>query len=87
MVEDTHHWLRLRNASKTWLVVKDGKANEVFGNIEVRISASAQQLECSFSRKPTSNIYLSIEEIKRLSSIGTTQPHSAFSAFTHGFAS
>ena len=32
-------------------------------------------------------IYTWVEEIKRLSSIGTTQPHSAFSAFTHGFAS
>ncbi len=38
------------NASKTWLVVKDGcqiKANEVFGNTQVHISEGSQRYFCS----------------------------------------
>ncbi len=48
------------NASKTWLVVKNGcqiKANEVFGNTEVRISEGGQRYlgsESSPSWIPTS---------------------------------
>ncbi|XP_064388154.1 uncharacterized protein LOC135336323, partial [Halichondria panicea] len=85
------------NASKTWLVVKNGcqiKANEMFGNTEVRISEGGQRyLGSAIGKQSFLDTYVQqkvdtwVEELKSLSSIATTQPHSAFAAFTHGFAS
>ena len=77
--------------------MKDGhreKASTTFSGTEVCVSDEDQRyFGSAIGKKSFLESYLQqkvdtwIEELKLLSSIATTQPHSAFAAFTHGFSS
>ena len=85
------------NPSKTWLVVKDGShaaAAAAFGDTEVKLTTDGRPYLGSpigTSEFMTSFITNKVEgwseELELLATYGVTQPHAAYSAFTHGLAS
>ena len=85
------------NGCKTWLVVKHAllsKAQRIFGDLDVRISTEGRPylggaIGCtefvnSFVQQKVAGW---VEEITKLAQISTSQPHTAFTAFTHGVSS
>ena len=84
------------NASKTWLVVKEGKEPEaatVFEETGVSISIDGKRhLGAAIGRQAFVDNYVQrkvsewVNEIEHLSSIAISQPHAAYTAFTHGLA-
>ena len=85
------------NASKTWLIVKEGYKNEaasLFEGTQVAITEEGKKYLGSAIGKQTfiesyvqQKVATWIDELERLSSIAITQPHAAFAAFTHGLTS
>ena len=85
------------NASKAWLVVKEGykdEATSAFEGTQVVITEEGQKYLGSAIGKQTfiesyvqRKVTTWIDELERLSSIAITQPHAAFAAFTHGLTS
>ena len=85
------------NASKTWLIVKEGKLKEastLFQETGVSITEEGKRhlgaavgtssfVESYVQRKVSGWVH----EVERLSSIASTQPHAAYAAFTHGLTS
>ena len=85
------------NASKTWLIVKEGhleEARSIFAESGVAITAEGRRHLGGAIGTPTfveSYVRQKVsgweKEIESLSSIATTQPHAAYAAFTHGISS
>ena len=85
------------NPSKTWLIVKEkhlSTATERFLNTGVNITTEGKRhLGAALGSRSfvVSYIQDKVKEwtssIQKLASIATTQPHAAYSAFTHGLAS
>ena len=85
------------NASKTWLIVKEGYKDEAvstFEGTQVAITEEGRKYLGSAIGKQTfiegyvqQKVSTWVEELDRLSSIAITQPHAAFAAFTHGLTS
>ena len=85
------------NASKTWLIVKEGFKNEaasLFEGTQVAITEEGKKYLGLATGKQTfiesfvqQKVTTWIDELERLSSIAITQPHAAFAAFTHGLTS
>ena len=85
------------NASKTWLIIKEGckdEATSTFEGTQVVITEEGQKYLGSAIGKQTfidsyvqQKVTTWIDELDRLSSIAITQPHAAFTAFTHGLTS
>ena len=85
------------NASKTWLIVKEGykdEATSTFEGTQVVITEEGQKYLGSGIGKETfiesyvqQKVTTWIDELDRPSSISITQPHAAFTAFTHGLTS
>jgi hypothetical protein len=83
--------------SKTWLIVREGlleKANELFKDSGVQITTEGKRhLGAAIGSSGFKSEYINkkiegwIDNIERLSKIAITQPHAAFSAFTHGVQS
>lgn len=83
------------NASKTWLITKDSllvKAKEIFHDTQVKISSQgrphlgaplgSQEFVDQFI---TEKVNQWKEELMLLKDIAQTQPHAAYTAFTHGY--
>ena len=85
------------NAAKTWLVVKEEKleeAHSIFRGTNVSITSDGRKLlGAAISTTRIVNSYIQqkvakwTQEVEELSSIAITQPHAAYSAFTHGLIS
>ena len=85
------------NASKTWLIVKEGYKDEATSTFEgtqvVIIEEGQKYLGSAIGKQTFIESYVQqkvttwIDELDRLSSIAITQPHAAFTAFTHGLTS
>ena len=85
------------NASKTWLVVKEphhSAAISSFGNTQVNITTegkphlgAALGTQTYIDQYVIHKVQLWSSELKRLSSIATSQPHAAYAAFIHGMVS
>ena len=85
------------NASKTLPIVKEGykdEATSTFEGTQVVITEEGQKYLGSAIGKQTfiesyvqQKVPTWIDELDRLSSIAITQPHAAFTAFTHGLTS
>ena len=85
------------NASKTWLVVKEPHLSAAifsFGNTQVNITTegkphlgAALGTQSYIDQYVAHKVQLWSSELKRISSIATSQPHAAYAAFTHGMAS
>ena len=81
------------NASKTWLIVKEGykdEATSTFEGTQVVITEEGQKYLGSGIGKETfiesyvqQKVTTWIDELDRLSSIAITQPHAAFTAIAH----
>jgi hypothetical protein len=81
-------------ASKSWLIVKpqyEEKAKELFNNTEVQITTSGHEhLGAALGSNQFKTEYIEskvsewIEEVENLAEMAKSDPHSAFSAFTHG---
>jgi len=84
-------------ASKTWLVVKEQhlkSAQLLFDNTCVNITTNGRpHLGAAIGSSTYISQYVSgkistwIQELHLLSSFAVTQPHAAYSAFTHGLIS
>ena len=84
------------NALKTWLVVKEGKESDaatLFEGTGVSITTEGKRhLGAAIGTQTFIEKYVQqkvskwVNEVERLSSIATSQPHAAYSAFTHGLA-
>ena len=82
------------NASKTWLIVKEGdfdRATEIFDGAGVQITARGKRHlgaalgDSSFVEEFVGEkVKEWVEQIHRLSSIASTQPHAAYAGFVHG---
>ena len=93
----TTFWLYFPNASKTWLVVKEQYLKHsqlLFANTCVNVTTDGRPHlgaaigSTAFVAQYVSNkITTWIRELKLLSSFAITQPHAAYSAFTHGLVS
>ena len=91
------HFGYFPNASKTWLVVKEQYLNHaqlLFANTCVNVTTDGRPHlgaaigSTAFVAQYVSNkITTWISELKLLSSFAITQPHAAYSAFTHGLVS
>ena len=91
------HFGYFPNASKTWLVVKEQYLNHaqlLFSNTCVNVTKDGRPHlgaaigSTAFVAQYVSNkITTWISELKLLSSFAITQPHAAYSAFTHGLVS
>ena len=85
------------NPSKTWLIVKEehlSTAAERFLNTRVNITTEGKRhLGAALGSRSFVVSYTQdkvkewASSIQKLASIATTQPHAAYSAFTHGLAS
>ena len=85
------------NAAKTWLVVKEDKLEEAqaaFQGTEVAITTEGRKLlGAAIGTDSFVDNYIQLKvsewtlEVEQLSNIATTQPHAAYSAFTHGLIS
>ena len=85
------------NASKTHLVVKAEhieRARELFADTEINITAEGKRhLGAVVGSRSYTEEYVAgkvekwSEEIKKLAHIAQTQPHAAYSAYTHGLSS
>ena len=85
------------NPNKTWLIVKDKYlpiAKELFSDTGVNITAEGKlHLGAALGAEPFVSTYVQNKvekwttQIKHLSQIAKTQPHAAYSAFTHGLSS
>ena len=85
------------NAAKTWLVVKEEKleeAHSIFRGTNVSITSDGRKLlgaVIGTARFVNSYVQQKVakwtQEVEELSSIAVTQPHAAYSAFTHGLIS
>ena len=87
----------LANAAKTWLVIKPGLESEAathFGDTSVRVTAVGRPY---LGGALGSDAYVSdfvkgkvagwSQELKLLSEIAASQPHAAYTAYTHGLSS
>ena len=84
----------LASADKTWLVVKEqylNKAKDIFKDYNINITSEGRPyLGPPWGNENFTNSYVSnmvtewINELQVLCKIGKTQPHAAYSAFTHG---
>ena len=82
------------NATKTWLIVKEGhleEARTIFEGTGVAITAEGKRHLGAVIGTPTfvesyvrQKVAGWIHEIETLSSIAITQPHAAYAALTHG---
>ena len=87
----------LHNAKKSWLIVKGGNidaATAHFENTNINITAEGRKyLRAALGTKDFCDTFLKnkvenwTKEIEHLSVIAKTQPHAAYSAFTHGVSS
>ena len=87
----------LPNAKKSWLIVKEGNidaARAHFENTNINITMEGRKyLGAALETKKFCDTFLKnkvenwTKEIERLSVIAKTQPHAAYSAFTHGVSS
>ena len=85
------------NPNKTWLIVKDKYlpiAKELFSDTGVNITTEGKRhLGAALGAEPFVSTYVQNKvekwttQIKHLSQIAKTQPHAAYSAFTHGLSS
>ena len=85
------------NATKTWLVVKEEKLEEAqntFQGTNVAITSEGRKLLGAALGTPSFiDIYVQqkvtewTQEVEQLSNIAISQPHAAYSAFTHGLIS
>ena len=85
------------NATKTWLIVKEGYKDEAVSTFEgtqvVITEEGKKYLESAIGKRSFIESYVQqkvttwVNELERLSSIAITQPHAAFAAFTHGLTS
>ena len=85
------------NASKTWLVVKEGKFDDAISAFEgtgVNITLEGKRhLGGAVGTRSFIESYVQklvsewVRELERLSSFAVSQPHAAYAAFTHGFTS
>ena len=85
------------NASKTSLVEKEGHladATKYFENTNVKITTEGKShlgaalgTEAFVHEFVNNKVQQWVEEVQRLSSTANTQPHAAYSAFTHGLSS
>ena len=85
------------NASKTWLVVKEphhSAAISSFGNTQVNITTegkphlgAALGTQTYIDQHVIHKVQLWSSDLKRLSSIATSQPHAAYAAFIDGMVS
>jgi len=85
------------NASKTWLVVKEQflkRAQLIFADTCVNVTTDGRpHLGAAIGSTAYISQYVSskvtgwIQELQSLSSFAITQPHAAYSAFTHGLVS
>ena len=85
------------NASKSYLVVKEeheASARQLFMDTDVQITTDGKQhLGAAIGSKSFTEEYVCrkvqewVTEIKRLAEVARSQPHAAFSAFTHGLSS
>ena len=82
------------NSVKTWLVVKPSHFNtaqKIFGDLEVQISTKGRPyLGGAIGSRDFVSQFVKqkvegwVDEIRCLTRISSTQPHAAFTAFTHG---
>ena len=87
----------LPNAKKSWLIVKEGNidaARAHFENTSINIATEGRKyLGAALGTKKFYDIFLKnkvenwTKEIEHLSVIAKTQPHAAYSSFTHGVSS
>ena len=85
------------NASKTWLVVKEQylkHAQILFANTCVNVTTDGRPhlgaaigSSSYIAQYVSSKISIWVQELHLLSSFANTQPHAAYSAFTHGLIS
>ncbi len=85
------------NASKTWLIVKEGCLDSALTHFQgtgVAITEEGKRhLGAAIGKRTFTEEYVTrkisgwVHEVERLSSIAVTQPHAAYAAFTHGVAS
>ena len=85
------------NASKTWLIVKEGYNDEAISTFEgtqvviteegKKYLGSAVGKQTFIERYVQQKVTTWVGELECLSSIAITQPHAAFAAFTHGLTS
>lgn len=85
------------NASKTWLIVKEGKmeaASAVFKETGINITSEGRRhLGAALGTRSFAEVYVKekvtdwVKEIEQLSSIAVTHPHAAYAALTHGLSS
>ena len=86
----------LANPTKTWLIVKEeylSAASEAFHTIGVQITSQGKRyLGAALGTASFVEAYVGLQvdkwvlEIERLASIASSQPHAAYTAFTHGLA-
>ena len=84
------------NAKKTWLIVKENKLSEAtvtFSDTEISITNEGRtQLGGAIGTRAFIEMYAKqkisewTQEVELLSSIAISQPHAAYTAFTHGLA-
>ena len=83
------------NASKSWLIIKDPTKLEVkkeeFNGTDIKVTIDGKRhLGAAIGSEKFRSAYIKTkvndwcDEINRLSTFATTQPHAAFSAFIHG---
>ena len=85
------------NATKTWLISKEHcytEASNLFEDTQVNVTSEGRpHLGAAIGTESYINSYVKQKveqwsvELERLALVATTQPHSAFAAFTHGFTS
>ena len=85
------------NASKSWLITKESfysSAVAAFGDLDVKITTEGRPYLGSPVGTPDyiesfmkNKVQEWIDELELLANIGMTQPHAAYSAFTHGLVS
>lgn len=93
LTNDGPHYGYFPNASKTWLIVKEGYKDEVvstFEGTQVVITVEGQKYLGSAIGKQTfvdsyvqQKVAIWVDQLERFSSIAITQPHAVFAAFTH----
>ena len=83
------------NARKTWLITKEqhlSKAEDLYRGTQVNITPTGRpHLGASLGSKDstiqhvTAKVTSWCEELQQLAKVANTQPHAAYTAFTHGF--
>ena len=84
------------NAAKTWLVTKGKyleRAREVFHDTNVNVTCHGRPYlgaplgTCEYTKQyAQEKVYCWVGDLKLLADIAKTQPHAAYSAYTHGFS-